>query len=251
MKTFLAKLWLIWLAVLSGSCALAQFSALSHLQEMKAIDYFPNPRDAALAHAAGHGDLKGMRKSLVGGANPNAVGKEGITPLFWTLAKRNIAGFKYLLENGADPNYRTGRSGGSQREVSIMQISAIAENPDYLALALRHGGNPNQVHGREERTIIFDAIENGRVKNVKALIASGADLNFTNAMRETPVKIAALVKEFEIVYVLLEAGADPFVKNRWGSDLIDGIDTFGAKGVSKNSSQYIWYQKVRERLRMN
>ena len=39
------------------------------------------------------------------GADPNVVGKDGMTPLFWSVTMTaNLEAFRYMLAHGGDPN---------------------------------------------------------------------------------------------------------------------------------------------------
>ena len=68
--------------------------------------YFTNKAELMLVKAATIGNKKGMDKAIELGADVNAVGKDEATPLIWTLVKQNKTGFEYLLQKGANPNYR-------------------------------------------------------------------------------------------------------------------------------------------------
>src|SRR2546428_3252830 len=58
----------------------------------------------ALAKAAGRGDVKEINRLIAEGVSVNAVGKQGITPLWWALWTKNYEGFSALLDKGANPN---------------------------------------------------------------------------------------------------------------------------------------------------
>jgi hypothetical protein len=71
-----------------------------------AEENFVDPHTAALVLAACRGDASAMAKDLKEGADPNAKGAGGDTPVFWALACNNMTGLEGLLKAGADPNYQ-------------------------------------------------------------------------------------------------------------------------------------------------
>ncbi len=62
---------------------------------------------AALAEAAGTGNLLEIDRLVSTGVDINSIGEEGITPLLWAMMIHNHDGFQRLLERGANPKYGT------------------------------------------------------------------------------------------------------------------------------------------------
>lgn len=173
-------------------------------------EYFPDPRVRALVRAVEKEDVKEIDRLVTQGINVNARGKDGMTPLIWAIYHLKKASYRALLEHGADPNLQiqSGRHAGG----SVMQAAAGLSDSFYLKLALEHGGNPNLVnpYSSYKRTPLFSAIDpfNPHVKeNVDMLIKSGANLN-TDFNGVTPLMSAVASGRYDIVYLLLQAGAD-------------------------------------------
>lgn len=61
--------------------------------------------------------------------------------------------------------------------------------------------------GTESPTVIFNAIQYGHIEIVKLLVEAGANIEATNKRNETPLFMAAEEGNVEIAMVLLEAGA--------------------------------------------
>src|ERR1700733_8690981 len=72
---------------------------------MKASEVFQDRATIEMADAAQAGDAARVQAAARAGANPNAQGKDGATPLAFVLATTvNKRGLAALLASGADPN---------------------------------------------------------------------------------------------------------------------------------------------------
>lgn len=243
-------IWVIQISCVGPS----RFSALRALERMKAEDYFEGEVQIAFANAVAHGHERRMREWLDRGADVNIESREGMRPLFWAISKRSVRGFEFLLENGADPNVRAFRDDREDSGLSLMEVAAIAKDPDYLQLALKHGGDPDTKDVRYGSliaggTIIYSAIMNHRSENVRLLIASGASIRHEDGSGYTPLMLAANINQYEIAYMLLECGADPTIRTKWGADLASHMVRFGDRGIPRRGKQRAYYEKVIEELR--
>jgi ankyrin repeat protein len=184
---------------------------------------FPDRQVRALAEAAGKGKIQVIEELVAKGVDVNARGKKNATPLFWALRNSNLKGFTKLLELGADPNVVFG-------DGSVMHWATQHEDIAFLKATLRHGGNPNLLAGQFSETPLFETIVlvgKDRREAMRLLLASGADINARTTAEfskmaiggQTPVMKAAGLGRFDIVYELLEAGADYKIKNDSGHDL--------------------------------
>ena len=220
----------------------ACYAAGDNLSSMKAKDHFSNSDQLALAEAAARGKVRKIDELLKGGADINAQGKDNMTSLLWSMLKKNKAGFRHLLERGADPNVQT-PSG-----YYVMSIAASADDLEYLDLLLSHGGDPNLVDSKEGITPIFRGIGSLKLANVRRLIAAGANLDFRDQQGGTPAIYAAIQRQYNMVYSLLEAGADPTIKDNIHESL-GGYATEFAETFDPKSEGNRWRLKVIELLR--
>lgn len=172
--------------------------------------YFSREVDQELAAAAGAGDVDRIDAALAAGADVNAKGLGGITPLYFAYIERsNLVGFEELLKRGADPNivFDSGPS--------ILHKSARnARDSTWLRLALEYGGDPNVKEGVLEDgydsgiTPIFRAVESGRLENVTLLMEHGADVDVVdNINGYSPVVTAGHEGHPIIAKWLIEQGA--------------------------------------------
>jgi ankyrin repeat protein len=235
-------LCLLLLAGLSASplspCAISDASRASlELKRMNPEDYFQAGIQVEFVAAVGKDDVSATNRLLAQGANVNAVGKQGMTPLIWAMSKQSHSAFVFLLTNGANPNAitRWNETARGEQSASALQMAAILEDHGYLQVLLDHGGNPNQIASSSGQTPIFTAILHQRNANLELLLQKGAELDHPDQALKTPINYAVSVNRFALALVLLRHGADPTIKNRWGYSAIDTLRQFGNRGVEIGS----------------
>jgi hypothetical protein len=87
--------------------------------------------------AAGQGDLEALAKLHAEGANLNALDPElGLTPLVATTGTGQTAAALWLLDNGADPNARSGDGG------TALQAAAFVGADEIASALLERGADP-------------------------------------------------------------------------------------------------------------
>ncbi len=215
-------------------------------------DIFRDPKAVALAEAARRGDLAAMERLLKEGVDVNVRGKFGITPLFWAMAGNQPESFRFLLEHGADPNVRLHeiRELLIAEDSTLMHVLARWDDIRFLKLALAHGGDPNAVN-KERMTPLFEAIEADSggpageegMEHVRLLVEAGADINFPGwqDLEFTPPMYAAMLNQYDVVWYLLQKGADYRYRTKRGHSL--GTEVVDSK-VSRASDMYPYYQRV-------
>ncbi len=198
--------------------------------------YFGDQGICDLCHAISRDEVKEATRLIGGGVDAGSRGKHGMTPLCWALAHRSQETYRLLLESGADPNARTWG-------IPLVSWAARLEASEFLSLALQYGGDANATAAETGATPIFEASDFRRIPNVRLLIAAGANLNSQDSMGETPMTSAAALNFYDIVYILLEAGADPEVTGNTGASLAWAIHT-SLETMDRSSPLYGWLQRV-------
>ena len=224
----------------------------------KASDYFLTKPQLDLAIAAEKGKTNKMDALLRAGADVNARSKYGMTVLFWCLLQQNKNAFEFLLEHGADPNVQMDTNAPTLEETlglagtSVMDVAPRKTDVWYLDQVLKHGGNPNLVNPVSKRTPIYWvmlSIRQENLKNMEILLAAGAQVNFQDGQRGyTPLMFAALSSRYDMAYTLLEAGADPAIKDFHG-DTIVRIANMNGPHLDQKGWRYPWYLKVMDVLK--
>lgn len=193
---------------------------------MTPSDLFSNPKLRELAKAAQNGDVKKIDALIAQGVSVNGKGRYGIAPLFSAVQAGSKAGFKALLDHGANPN-----NVWTDGYTLMNMIACCSSDPYFMTLALQHGANPNLEEPHTGMSPIMAAVtESGKV-NIPILIKAGANLNHQiPAGKGSPMYgpgetalMGATGLNFDVVNELLQAGADYRIKDAQGRNLEDDI----------------------------
>lgn len=162
----------------------------------------------------------------------------GRTLLIAAILSEEHDAAKMLLKLGANPNFLP-----SGKHKSAMGWAAQYKNTKFLQLLLDFGGNPD-LFNKGERTAsypVLSAISADRIDNLKLLIDAGANLNVVDQRGLTPLMYGASVSAWEMVYLILESGADISVKNKWNESFSTYVaqPDFGTTGDALE-----WRKKV-------
>ena len=213
------------------------------LSNMDLETMFPDINIRKLAEAAGNGDIKLVNTIVLGGVDVNSRGRRNATTLFWSM--KNERGFEALLKLGADVNIIFDDGG------SVLHWAARLSDTTILELALKHGGNPDLKAGEFEQTPMFKAIspdlDDGISKAFTVLLEHRADINVRDKNGNTLLLAAANLGRFDIVYFLLQRGADSSAVNIHGYDLSEKIEQ-KKKLFLPASERAKWLKKVEKSL---
>jgi len=242
---------LIIILLLAACAATNEQRAMKELKQMRAADFFSDSAQRALAQAVERGNTEKAMAALHQGADVNAIGKDGMTPLFWALAKQNIHGFRFLLEQGANPNIVVDLPRNFQdRQAGAMEMAAQLEESSYLRALLAHGGDPNTiVNSSWNMPVLYRAIMSRRPDNVLLLLEFGADIDYRDNAGKTPLIQATTARMFEIALLLLKEGADPTIKNRWGNGPADLVMQYGNRGVDRRTNDLAAFDEFVKELK--
>lgn len=199
-------------------------------------DTFADERVASLVIAVSSGDYGEADKALKSGADVNAVGVEGLTPLLWIMGTTlNVGKIEYLLKVGANPNYRDAKS-----MVSPMYLAAGGERADILEVLLKYKGDPNLV-GPGDELLLMVAVAQFRDTNIDLLLNYGVDINRSDKHNKTAANDAAIYGRYDLVAKFLDHGLT--------YDLQGLARTVEVRKVRAESEQQRWKDKVIEMLK--
>ncbi|HEX4764211.1 MAG TPA: ankyrin repeat domain-containing protein [Usitatibacter sp.] len=198
--------------------------------------YFDDPKVNAMLQAAVRGEWESAARQIEQGADVNAVGRQGITPLLWLMTvSPEGPKVEFLLKHGADPNYRE-----PVHRVSPIYFAAGGDKPEILRILLAYKGDPN-LKGPQDRTPLMTAILEGREVNIEMLLRDGADPNVRDGLNSTAAEVAVARGRFDLAYRLVSEGH--------GGDL-QGLGRMATRrATTPGSEQSRWRDKLLSLLR--
>ena len=217
---------------------------LELLSRHNAEYWFSDKMSVEFCHAIEWSDTKKIDKMLNEGLEINRQGKQGMTFIAYAYLKDKKKSYEYLLEHGANPNLTLiteekieGDVSPFKFEYSTLTMAAEdSEDPFYLDLGLKHGGNPNAIV--DDVHILHNAIRVESLTNVQLLVEAGASLNgLTNEHYGGDFLDHAISDgQHVIAYYLLQKGANPELNK---DDIILSMQHFiGSIGKFKIQKEY-------------
>lgn len=155
-----------------------------------------------LHDAVAAGDIAAAEQLLIGGVDVNAQNDALLTPLVIAALSGREDLVDLLILRGADPQGRDGNG------LSALHASAHAGYPALVDKFLGLGLDPNDQANRFGISPLHAAAERGHVAIAAMLLEHGADLSLTTATGHTPVFMAVLNTEADMVQLLRNNGAE-------------------------------------------
>lgn len=179
--------------------AAAAFAALSPRPKDPPMQ-FTGP-DAALERAINADDAAAVDAAVAGGANPNARGAHGVTPLEYAIGTFRKTAARALIRHRADPNVKDAEGDNAV----AVAVTAYARDPELLELVLDAGGDPNT--RRADGSPVITYFGNARdMDAITYLHAHGADLDILDD--GTPLVVGyANSTDWDVVWHLIQRGA--------------------------------------------
>jgi uncharacterized protein len=180
----------------------------------------PNERDlrvyAGLHAAAANGDVAEIERLLAAGERPNIQDSNSRTPLHVAAYRKHHAAARALLRLGANPNAL------DAQRYDIVTIAAVQNDIEMLNIALQGGASARNITSPYDGTALIAAAHLGHVEAVRILIAHKAPLDHANVRGWTALHEAVVLgnggpNHVATVEALINAGADPDIKDRQGN----------------------------------
>lgn len=161
-----------------------------------------NGKDAALEKAIDRDDPAAVDAALRDGANVNARGRTGATPLMYAIGHFRKNAYRELLQRGADPAQRD-----DERDNAVtLAASAFGKDRDYLSLALDRGADPNTLEADDD-PILVRFIDERNLGAIDLLKEHGANLDIRDRTKRPAIIGAAIMEYWDVVWHLLQLGA--------------------------------------------
>ena len=171
---------------------------------VKVKNIYFSKAETALEAAIKADDADAVKIAIKQGANPNAVGLHGVTPIIVTAGNLKFNAMKALIESGANPN--TYDKNGDN---AVTLAATTYKNGDkrYLEYLLDHGGDVNSKLPNRDPLFKRIAIMHD-LKAIRWLINKGADINVITRTGQPLVYSYASSIDWDTAWVLMEAGAN-------------------------------------------
>jgi ankyrin repeat protein len=159
------------------------------------------PMPWSLEYTAMRGQTDVMKMLLAMGADPNAAGSGGTTPLDDAAFKGDLAGVRMLLAHGALVN------AVSKAGTQPIHDAALGDSAEVIRELAMHGADINARTRGDAQTPLYIAAAMGKMKAVEALVALGADLTTKDSQGRTPLDAAERAGLTDVVAFLRHAAA--------------------------------------------
>ena len=178
-----------------------------------------------LVEAASTGDDAQVAALLHAGADPNATGEYGTTPLYAATVAGHTEAARLLLEAGADPD-RTSLGDSEGTPLCAAACWGFDELVDGL---LAYGASPDLPEPDGPTALVWAALE-GHADAARKLLEAGADPNLESD-GWLPLLVAARKGSLAIVRDLLAHGADRELRDHHGQTALMIADDWRDKDV--------------------
>ncbi|MDJ0641662.1 MAG: ankyrin repeat domain-containing protein [Erythrobacter sp.] len=159
-------------------------------------------QDAVLEEAIAADDAAAVNAALAGGANANARGALGVTPLAFAVGTGRKSAARALIAAGANPNLEDD-DGDTAVTLAVNRYGA---EPEFLPMVLDAGGNPNQLRPDGD-PVIVRFINGADLDAITLMHDKGADMSAI-ANQQPLVVFAAYGTDWDVVWHLITLGAD-------------------------------------------
>jgi len=158
--------------------------------------------ETTLVEAAERGDRAAALRLLAKGANANAAGPDGTTPVMWAASNDDVELVRALVRAGANVTLK------NQFGTSAVTEAAIVGSAPVIGVLLKAGADPD-TRNPEGETPLMAAARSGKVEAARVLLEAGADVNAKeNFGGQSALMWAAAQSQAEMVKFLASHGAD-------------------------------------------
>ncbi len=195
---------------ISALCFLAMFTLILSTAGCKensngsvtVTNRFFTDKEILLAAAIDADDRNAVKKAIKGGINVNVRGRHNVTPLMVAVDNLKQQAAAELLEQGADPNLKA--------DDGASAVSLAVENyrraPEILFMLLSTGGDPN-IRQPDDDPVIMRFIDDRNCEYIRKMKEFGADLDILTRGEDPIITDAAVARDWDIVWCLIELGA--------------------------------------------
>lgn len=203
-------------------------------------------KKSAIWKAAERGDVESLKKLLDAGADVNAADDTGCTPLHLAASYSHVEAVQLLIERGADVNafsehdatplYCALRVDSETRDTTEHLVRRVRDGRVVARMLLEHGANPNAEPLPGCDTLLYRAVCERDMEDIKLLLEFGADVNpgyglcdngaallhaalprgYIGNSADTDPRVDTFPEEEAVCEILLQHGINPDIKDNEG-----------------------------------
>jgi len=147
-------------------------------------------------------DGAAIAEALALGANVNARGVHGITPLMLAVDMLKKSAVTELLARGANPNYKA----EDDNSAVSLAVENYQRSPEIFFAIMKGGGDPN-IRRPDNDPVIMRFVNDWNCEYIRYMKDFGADLNIITRTHDPLIISAALGTDWDVVWCLIELGA--------------------------------------------
>jgi len=185
-------------------------------------------------------DINLVQQGITGGGDINVSNLQGVTPLLIAVKNQNLAMVTLLLKAGADPN-RVNADGSpiheAVRKHNVQVLGLLLDSKGNVNLPADNGKTPIMIAVQLQQMELIDYLlkrnADPRLKNdsgvtclhfaasgdralMEKFVQLGVGKDDQNANGKSALHVAAELNNSDAIKVLLNAGANPKLKDSWG-----------------------------------
>lgn len=138
---------------------------------------------------------------------------DGRTALSWAAAKSDLEVVNTLLKFGADPNICSKRG---HTPLSWAAQSPAPARKDVMRALIENGADVNWVDSYKRTPLVYSTSDVDDPNCLHLLVDNGAKVNWRDCHKRTPLGYAAKMGQVGNLRYLLSRGADPGLSDHWG-----------------------------------
>lgn len=210
---------------------LGLFSAVALLASAPALSGAA-AKQYPLHAAAQHNDAQAVQQLLAQGSEIDARDASGSTALLVAARANAVDAARALIDAGADVNAK------DHINDSAYLYAGARGHLDILKMTLSHGADLQSTN-RYGGTALIPAAERGHVETVQTLIDAGVAVDHVNNLGWTALLEAIILgdggqRHQQIVDLLLQAGADPYLADREGTTPLQHARSRGYREIENS-----------------
>ena len=163
---------------------------------------FSEKKDVPLESAIMADDRTAIAQALALGANVNARGTNGITPLMLAVDRLKVHAVDELLAHGANPNLKA----ADRNSAVSLAVENYSRSPEIMTTVIKGGGDPN-IRRPDDDPVIMRFVNDCNCEFIRRMKTLGADLNITTRSEDPIITSAGLRCDWDVVWCLIELGA--------------------------------------------